>query len=521
MPRNKLIDFRQGTAAAWTSTNPVLASGEPGFETDTGKLKIGDGVSVWTSLDYSTLTPSQLSNTYAPLPSAYDYLITLTSSGGCQAINGATGAVDYSTTSTTDHAPVFQSAIDNLLDTSGPTGGAGGQVRFAGQFYFASQLVMKPAVALAGAGLTGTVPSSTPYGSIIWSTYNGSCIVVTGVTEGTTFPYMSGFLLRGNSGASQNGIEWNASGGSLRDCLIDNVAVFYMGLSGYLLNDSNFKLQMHSCYAEYNGTAITHSAGYLMANNFYIANNTNVYDGSANTLTGASAQFCNGWVTTNSGFGFKPLLNGKLSLENVTVDTCGSYAFYNNVGVVSFSIVGCTFTNNGSSSVAPVYIDTPGTSEQAVITGCVFYDSRGGSAATNFVNLQNTFLGSITGNSFYGSQSDAVVAGAHTNNRGFIANNKGFNDTKGKLSTPFNTTNTKIGLGGTASAPTASTTYTANYTSLYVVASGGTGVSITVADPAANTAQSGLTSFSGLLPAGYTINFGAFSVAPTVYVGVT
>jgi hypothetical protein len=46
------IRFRRGTAAAWTTANPVLATGEPGFETDTGKLKTGDGTTVWTSLPY-------------------------------------------------------------------------------------------------------------------------------------------------------------------------------------------------------------------------------------------------------------------------------------------------------------------------------------------------------------------------------------------------------------------------------------------------------------------------------------
>lgn len=43
---------RRDTAANWTSANPTLAAGEFGYETDTGKLKIGDGSTVWTSLDY-------------------------------------------------------------------------------------------------------------------------------------------------------------------------------------------------------------------------------------------------------------------------------------------------------------------------------------------------------------------------------------------------------------------------------------------------------------------------------------
>jgi hypothetical protein len=44
--------FRRDTAANWTSNNPVLSAGEPGFETDSGKLKIGDGTTTWSNLDY-------------------------------------------------------------------------------------------------------------------------------------------------------------------------------------------------------------------------------------------------------------------------------------------------------------------------------------------------------------------------------------------------------------------------------------------------------------------------------------
>jgi hypothetical protein len=54
MPRNDLIQLRRDTAANWTSTNPTLASGEMGFETDTGKFKIGTGSTAWVSLLYVT-----------------------------------------------------------------------------------------------------------------------------------------------------------------------------------------------------------------------------------------------------------------------------------------------------------------------------------------------------------------------------------------------------------------------------------------------------------------------------------
>lgn len=48
------IQYRRGTAAQWTSVNPVLAQGEPGYEYDTGKFKVGNGVDTWNVLPYSS-----------------------------------------------------------------------------------------------------------------------------------------------------------------------------------------------------------------------------------------------------------------------------------------------------------------------------------------------------------------------------------------------------------------------------------------------------------------------------------
>lgn len=55
--KHDIIKFRRGTAAEWAASQPqpggeVLKLGEPGYEKDTGKLKIGDGVTPWNSLDY-------------------------------------------------------------------------------------------------------------------------------------------------------------------------------------------------------------------------------------------------------------------------------------------------------------------------------------------------------------------------------------------------------------------------------------------------------------------------------------
>lgn len=60
MAAQTLIQLRRGTASLWTSTNPILNSGEWGYETDTGLIKIGDGLTVWNSLDYAAVTPDSL-----------------------------------------------------------------------------------------------------------------------------------------------------------------------------------------------------------------------------------------------------------------------------------------------------------------------------------------------------------------------------------------------------------------------------------------------------------------------------
>lgn len=47
------IQVRRGTAADWTSVNPILAAGEMGVESDTNLFKFGNGSTAWTSLAYA------------------------------------------------------------------------------------------------------------------------------------------------------------------------------------------------------------------------------------------------------------------------------------------------------------------------------------------------------------------------------------------------------------------------------------------------------------------------------------
>jgi hypothetical protein len=55
------IRWRGGTAAEFTSANTVLKAGEVGLEENTGRIKIGDGSTAWTSLSYAGVTAGDFS----------------------------------------------------------------------------------------------------------------------------------------------------------------------------------------------------------------------------------------------------------------------------------------------------------------------------------------------------------------------------------------------------------------------------------------------------------------------------
>jgi hypothetical protein len=83
------IQVRRGDASEWTSVDPVLSEGELGYETDTGKFKIGDGSSLWSALDYfldssdlsEYLTASSASTIYLTQASASEnYLAQVSAS---------------------------------------------------------------------------------------------------------------------------------------------------------------------------------------------------------------------------------------------------------------------------------------------------------------------------------------------------------------------------------------------------------------------------------------------------------
>jgi hypothetical protein len=141
------IQVRRDSSADWTTINPVLSEGEIGFEVNTGKFKIGNGSSSWSSLDYfldssdllSYLTIASASSTYLTQASAsttYQTKVANVDNAEIGYLNGVTSLiqtqidsklnkVDASVTTATASASVVRNIT---LSTSNPTGGNDGDI---------------------------------------------------------------------------------------------------------------------------------------------------------------------------------------------------------------------------------------------------------------------------------------------------------------------------------------------------------------------------------------------------------
>ena len=73
---NTIFQLKRANAAEWPN-NYVLAAGEPGFELDTGKLKIGDDVTPWSNLNYINTSNINTNNNNSSAPANSNGKVTI------------------------------------------------------------------------------------------------------------------------------------------------------------------------------------------------------------------------------------------------------------------------------------------------------------------------------------------------------------------------------------------------------------------------------------------------------------
>jgi hypothetical protein len=117
--------LRRADAVEWTTIDPVLQDGEPGWEQDTNRIKMGDGVTPWSGLGYATYPATEfeqmigditqnLTELDASVAKAADSALTATT----QANAAAASAVDASTSAAdAEAAEVRVTAIGATNDT--------------------------------------------------------------------------------------------------------------------------------------------------------------------------------------------------------------------------------------------------------------------------------------------------------------------------------------------------------------------------------------------------------------------
>jgi hypothetical protein len=102
------IQLRRDTAANWVTNNPTLREGELGIETDTLKIKIGNG-SAWNSIsNYANVVPADLNTTLG------DYVVVsdIGAQGGVVGLNNSYNAIIPGS------SLIIEGATDNAYETT-------------------------------------------------------------------------------------------------------------------------------------------------------------------------------------------------------------------------------------------------------------------------------------------------------------------------------------------------------------------------------------------------------------------
>ena len=247
----KKILFRRDPASSWTSTNPTLSSGEIGYETDTGKFKIGNGSTAWTSLSYANANLSA-----ASLDALSDVTITSAANGDFLRWNGTAWINDAVNLSTDTVGNYVESLVagtgvtltNNSGEAATPTVsigqavGTSSSVTFAnvtapltGNASTASALQTARTISLSG-DVSGSVSFNGSSNVDITATVQPNSVALGTDTSGDYVSSLvagTGIALTNNSGESATPtVALNATINNLSDVTIASAVTYNIGDTG-------------------------------------------------------------------------------------------------------------------------------------------------------------------------------------------------------------------------------------------------------------------------------------------------
>jgi hypothetical protein len=399
-----LIQVRRGTASEWRIANSTLSAGEWGFETDSKRYKIGDGLTSWNSLPYSSILPSS-----SDLSGVSGIGVSFTSSSGVPVTIAITGINSSQVTN-------FNSSVSGLLPVKSIVAGNNITVTASGDNGFVisspvNENTVKDIIGSTIVGVSGIRASYDNVGKL-------ETISVTGLTSsyiGDFNTAVSGLLgvksliqgtgigisnVGGNQTISITGIPTSlitnfASG---VNTLIDNaVSASIVGGSGVdiVYNSGTNTLTISSAITAGSGIALTHNSG-----NYVVSLSNPTIELSEITDLSANAR----------SFLLTPSSNNLATLVTDETGT-GSLVFSNSPTLVTPNIgvaTGTSFNNiTGLSSSTPLMNSTA-----AVGTATT-------AARADHVHPIDTSRAAVTGSlAQFGSTTSSQLAGVISDETG-------------------------------------------------------------------------------------------------------
>jgi len=188
------VQIRRDTTLNWNTNDPILLDGEFGYETDTGRYKIGNGIDVWSDLIYS--------------------LVGITGPTGGTGATGATGL----TGSTGITGPTGSQGIQGPTGDTGPTGptGSQGPIGNTGQNGITGATGADTSILSINAQSTNYILQLSDKGNLVEISSSSNFSITVPLDSSVSFPVGSQILVvRGGTGnlgiTGSSGVTLNSS----------------------------------------------------------------------------------------------------------------------------------------------------------------------------------------------------------------------------------------------------------------------------------------------------------------------